>query len=334
MNDAPARNSDDLARLIQETLSELGYAADAKAIAERVVGLNRGLPAEDEFSVICSWLGRTTLIHKLDQVQAPASSRATYQVPDLFANFKDAGPCLVEVKVSKDQTISFRPDYMGKIKAYADLIGRPLLIAWKYNSIWMLFEARHMRLANVNFNISLSEALRQNLLGVLVGDVAFGISEKSGVHFECAKEELLHTEKRDDDSGISFSEQWRMRISDVYFTDREGQRRNDLHPETQQIFTGLELESDEEHFPDRIKLSFRPREDQMQFAHTALVHLLNWERSGEQPQNWRHLLHAPTVIRSIENFGHALERALSEKVVRLILHQQPVDWPEFLPRRP
>jgi hypothetical protein len=53
-NQAP----DDIERLIQEVLSELGYSGDAASIARKVKRLNLGLPAEDEFSVICAWLGR------------------------------------------------------------------------------------------------------------------------------------------------------------------------------------------------------------------------------------------------------------------------------------
>ena len=44
-------------RLIQEVLAELGRDADPKAIAEQVKRLDLGLPAEDEFIAVCSWLG-------------------------------------------------------------------------------------------------------------------------------------------------------------------------------------------------------------------------------------------------------------------------------------
>lgn len=83
---------DDLARLIQDVLSELGYAANARELAKRVHRLDLGLPAEDEFSVICSWLGKCRLLHKLDQKQVPPGSRDTFQVPDLLALFDIGGP--------------------------------------------------------------------------------------------------------------------------------------------------------------------------------------------------------------------------------------------------
>jgi hypothetical protein len=170
--------------------------------------------------------------------------------------------------------------------------------------------------------------MKQNLLGVLTGDVAYSLGAGAGIHFDCAKEELISVE----DEGGHFIEQWQARISDVFFTDGAGQRRDDLHRETQQLFAGWDLERRDEISAYSIRLSFVPGENQMQFAHSALVQLLAWERPTGAPQNWRHLLRAPTITRSIGAFGQALDRALRESVVHHIIHQQPVDWPDFLPR--
>lgn len=328
-----ADDSEDVARLIQEILSELGHGADPKAVVARVRALDRGLPAEDEFSVVCSWLGQTRLIHKLDQLQAPAASRDYFQVPDLLAAFQAAGPMLIEVKVSRQQTLSFRPDYLGRLQAYADLVGHPLLIAWKFHSMWTLFEARHLTLARTNFNITHAEAMRQNLLGVLAGDIAFVLGERSGLHFNAAKEALIETQPNGPDEGEGYTETWQARWTEIYFTDREGRPREDLHPETKQVFASWDLQQREEHFDDSIVVHFEPGESQVQFAHVALVYLLGWERKTGEPVSWRHLLRAPTVVRSIENFGAALERALEEKVLTYILRQQPNAWPPFLPPR-
>jgi Holliday junction resolvase len=320
--------ADDMARLIQTVLTDIGSVADPAEVTRQVSGLDRGLPAEDEFSVICAWLGQCRLIHKLDQQQAPVSSRETYQVPDLLAAFKAAGPFLIEVKVKQDRTLSFRPDYFRRLTAYAELLRLPLLIAWKFHSMWSLFDARHLRVAQTNFNITHSEAMKQNLLGVLAGDVAYSLGAGAGVHFDCAKEELIGVQAEGDD----FTEQWLMRISDVFFTDGAGRRRDNLHAETKQLFAGWDLQRREGISANSIRLSFVPSENQTQFAHGALVQLLAWERPTGTLQNWRHLLRAPTITRSIGDFAQALDRALHEGVVYHILHQQPVDWPDFLPR--
>lgn len=125
----------DLPRLIQDVLAELGYDADVAAVAEGVRRLDIGLPIEDEFSVVCAWLGKCQLLHKLDQHQVPIASKQKYQVPDLLAKFStqtSKSPVLIEVKSKKDKLLSFKPEYMGRLQNYADLVGMPLL--WLGNS--------------------------------------------------------------------------------------------------------------------------------------------------------------------------------------------------------
>jgi Holliday junction resolvase len=246
-------------------------------------------------------------------------------VPDLLAVFSGAGPVLVEVKVNKGQTLSFKPDYLARLQAYADLLGKPLLIAWKWHSLWTLFDARHLQLAKKNFNITHERAMRQNLLGLLAGDVAFTLRPGSGIHLDIAKEELMGTEHGD---GGDFTETWKMRIAGVYFTGGNGERLSGLHGETQQLFATWDLQPEEEHSPDKILQSFVVREGQVQFAHVALVHLLSWE-SRSNPLAWRHLLQAPRITRTIDDFGRALDRGLKEGVVQYILHQRPETTPDF-----
>ena len=91
-------------RLIKEVLAELGRDADPKQIADRVWHLERGLPAEDEFIAVCSWLGKSRPIHKLDQHQTPARSLGDYQVSGLFTLYGNVSPVLVEVKSKKAHT--------------------------------------------------------------------------------------------------------------------------------------------------------------------------------------------------------------------------------------
>lgn len=322
MNETPP----DIERLIQDVLAELGFAADAKDVARRVRRLNHGLPAEDEFSVICAWLGRTRLLHTLGQHQTPMASKADFQVPDIIALFEAGGPFLVEVKVCNDQTLSFKPDYYARLTQYAALLNMPLLIAWKFRSLWTLFDVRHVKLARTNFNISYNEAMRQNLFGVLAGDVAFKLAEGAGLHLDIAKEELIESIPTDN----GFEETWRMRISAVQFTATGGEFRTDLHPETTQLFAVWDLESSEVHSPTHIRQSFTVGAEGMEFAHRALVKLLDWEGAMEDGASWRTVLRSQEITRSIAHFGAALERGLAEGVVSHIFRQRPVAMPDFI----
>ena len=322
MTDTPP----DIERLIQDVLAELGFDADAGEVARRVRRLNHGLPAEDEFAVICAWLGRTRLLHKLDQHQIPARSKSDFQVPDILAMFEAGGPFLIEVKVCNDRTLSFKPDYHARLVRYADQMGLPLLLAWKHYSLWTLVDIRHVTLARKNFNISHGEAMRQNLLGILAGDVAFKLAEGAGIHLDIAKEQLIETRPSDD----GFEETWQMRVTGVHFTAGGGAVRTDLHPETTQLFATWDLQSSEEHSPTHIRQSFTVGAEGVEFAHRALVGLLAWEKREDEPTNWRTLLRSPEITRSIAHFGAALERGLAEGVVYNILHQHPVTLPDFI----
>ncbi|MEO8729260.1 MAG: restriction endonuclease [Rhodoferax sp.] len=318
----------DLPRLIQDVLAELGFDADAAAVAERVRRLDIGLPVEDEFAVVCAWLGKCQLLHKLDQHQVPIASKHEYQVPDLLAKFSTQTskvPVLIEVKSKKGKVLSFKPDYMERLQSYADLMGMPLLVAWKYHNLWMLFETRHMKKTNKNFNITFETAMRENLIGALAGDIAYKIGAGAGIHLRFRKDKLLSTSNTDEGS----TEQWAMTIDDVSFTDREGVFRTDLDGEVQSLFTAWDLEEAEEHTDSHVQLKFVASEG-MQFAHTALVHLLNWESPNESRPHWRGLLRKEQVTANVANFSATLDKAFKQKVVSHIFHVLPHAMPGFL----
>lgn len=323
-----ATDSNDDDRLIYEVLSELGRNADAAAIAAKVRRLERGLPAEDEFTAICAWLGRTELIHKLDQQQCPRTSLERFQVPDLLACFATAGPVLIEVKSKQASKLSFTPEYVGRLRAYADKLGLPLLIAWKWRGLWTLFDVRHLHQARKNFNISLSGAIRENLLGVLAGDVAYKIAAGAGMSFRFRKEQLLSS--ADDEDAVS--EQWLMRVDRVGFTTAGGQPSDSLSPDVKTLFTTWDLAERQTHTSKYVEVTFQAGEEGMMFAHMALVHLLNWAQPRGEPINWRKAIRRDTVVANLTNFAAALDAGLAQRVVHLVLHQQPVTLPDFLAR--
>ena len=328
----------DLPRLIQDVLAELGYEGDVAEVAKRVRRLDIGLPAEDEFSVVCAWLGKCELLHKLDQCQVPAESKKNFQVPDLLARFStqsSTSPVLIEVKSKSDKVLSFKPEYLNGLKKYAELMGMPLLIAWKFNDIWVLFDSMHMkkdsRKGVKNFKISFFDAMKENLLGVLAGDVAYSIGEGAGVHFRLRKDELLRAEIGDDDCKI---EEWKYVIEDVSFTDYMGGRLGkELSTDVQSLFATWGLESEEVHTDSHIDLHFVAEGGGIEYAHAALVSLLNWESRRDGRPHWRRLLKEEKITESVTSFTAALYAAHGQKVVSLILHQIPNTMPEFLPSK-
>lgn len=318
---------DDLARAIREALADLGIDADPSRIADHVRRLNRGLPAEDEFAAICAWLGKCELLHRLDQRQVPLSSTGKFQVPDLLVKFETAGAVLVEVKVRKAKKLSFKPDYLERLTNYASLTGLPLLIAWKFHGMWTLFDVRRLRKARTNFNIEFGEAMQHSLLGVLGGDFSYQLRDGAGIRLIFAKEELLETGEEDG----KITETWRMRVADAYLSGEGGERRDDLHPETQQIIAVANLEESQDHSADQVRWSFTARGSQ--FAHMVLPQLIELEGDRPPGEMWRAIISRPTILRSIGNFSEAINRAYKEGIVHLILHLQPQSSPDFLPGR-
>ncbi len=185
-----------------------------------------------------------------------------------------------------------------------------------------------MKKAAKNFNIKLDTAMRENLLGVMAGDVAYKVGAGAGVHLRFRKDKLIESEESED----SYTEQWIMTIDDVSFTDREGKRRTDIDDEVQSLITAWDLEEKEEHTDSHIKLSFVAGDVGIQFAHTSLVHLLNWELPHGNGPHWRSLLRKEQITSNVVSFSAALDAAYRQRFVSHIFHILPHAMPEFLPQ--
>ncbi|CAI0969565.1 Uncharacterised protein [Serratia proteamaculans] len=325
MKDKPS----DLERLIHESLEQLGWAADATAIAERVNRLNIGLPLEDEFSIICGWLGQCTLVHKLDQQQYPTTSNDIFQVPDLLANFNVRGAgnttVLIEVKSHKGNVLSFRPDYVSRLRAYSQLLGLPILIAWRRYGIWSLVDLDLFTKATKNFNLNFNDAMRNSLMSKVLGDFSYTPQVNSGVHISCKKERLIETIKTDE--GIK--ENWQMVIDDVYFTNGENEQLRDLSPIAQQLFHSWNLTTIELHSDSHVVMHNTINEESAMFAHMALTRLLTFH-GREDEVHWRHHLQHDAAISSVLDFRSGIEENLKAGIIKYIFDIEPVNVPGFL----
>jgi Holliday junction resolvase len=318
---------EDAARLIQDVIAELGWTADPAAIADGVRRLDIGLPAEDEFAVVCAWLGRCELIHKLDQQQVPVSSRDEFQVPDLLAKFNTAKtPVLIEVKTKVDKILSMQPRLLSRLQNYADLVGLPLLIAWKWMGIWVLFEPRHLTKANKNFNIRFGDAVMQSLMGVLAGDKHFVLGKGAGLHLLFRKEKLLGTTVEGDVA----TEQWQMVLEDVTFTGFDGEQRKSLPVAVESLLMVADLEQQEEHTETHMIRRYVCTERTLNIAHRALVQLLQWEAKDEKAPSWRPLLRASQVSSTVNDLSETLEEAMAQRVVYNVFNTYPKDIPAYI----
>jgi len=319
----------DIERLIHESLEQLGWTADAASIADKVKRLNIGLPLEDEFSIICGWLGQCNLIHKLDQQQYPISSKDSFQVPDLLGNFNVRGAgnttVLIEVKSCEKNVLSFRPDYVSKLKAYGELLGLPVLIAWRRYGVWSLVHLDVFSKAKKNFNLSFNDAIRNSLMSKFLGDFSYTPQVNSGVHISFKKEKLIETMETDE--GIE--EKWHMIIDDVYFTNKDREKLRSLSPIAQQLFLSWDLITTESHSDSHMVMHNTIEEQSSMFAHMALTRLLSFH-SREDEVHWRRHLQHDSVISNILDFRSGIEENLAAGIVKYIFDIEPINNPDFL----
>ena len=324
-------NDQKFPNLIYEAIAELGVSSDPKAIAERVKHLSRGLPAEDEFSMILRESGKCSLVHKLDQYQSPPESKEYYRVPDLLVIFDHQGhkiPTLIEIKYTKGETLKWRVDYFESLKRYGEVLKLPMLVAWKQKSLgglWTLFELRHFKPIKKNYRITWKDSLKENLMGVLVGDFAIVLKKGVGLHIKMWREEKI---KEDQKEGI---ETWKTRIEEVYFTNSEGEYLKRINNGLFIFLFSAKLEEKQTIEGRQVNLHFVISEEQLVWAHQAFVNYFSLlTNDSPQPFIWRELLQKDSVPFNLSTLKKAAKEGISQKIVRCGLHQIPNQKPDIL----
>lgn len=315
----------DRSRILHEALEQCGWE-NADQVVQRVLRLDLGLPAEDEFAVICSWLGKCSLVHKLDQQQIPKSSKETFQVPDLLAVFNTDNNqyrVLIEVKTKQDENLTLRAKDRERLITYSELLGIPILFAWKRHSIWTLFDISLFERFNKNYCVNFFSALSNSLMSLLAGDMHYQLGDGVGLHLKLRKDEI-HESDGD-------TETWKTKIEDVYLQDYNGDKNYTFSPRTLSILNTCELDENTEIDDETIRQSFTVRSDVGNVAHRAIETLLKLKKSdAENNIHWRSLLVDESPLHSISNFQKALDEALNLKFVKYIFILQPQKYPDFI----
>lgn len=313
----------DRSRVLHEALEQSGWK-NPEEVIQRVKRLELGLPAEDEFAVICSWLGKCSLVHKLDQQQIPKSSHDIYQVPDLLAVFNTENhqyKVLIEVKTKQDKKLTLREKDREKLLRYGELLGMPVLFAWKYYGLWILFDISLFKRFNKNYRVDLETALKNSLMSLLAGDMNYQLGDGVGLHLKFRKDEI-HESNGD-------TETWKTRIEDIYLQDFNGERNYKFSPKTLSILNTCEIEENTEVDDEFISQSFVVRPGMGNMAHRAMEKLLKMA-DDDANIHWRSLLVDESPLHSIADFQSALNEALKQKFVKYILLQHPQEYPDFI----
>ena len=324
---------DPTARLVYEAIQRLGRDAEPEQLADAVKRLELGLPAEDEFSVLLCWLGRCRLVHKLDQHQAPPGSKEQYRIPDLLVVFDLEDhriAALVEVKATKGDSLSWRPDYYEALQRYGEQLGLPVLVAWKWKpaGLWALFELRNFERTARNYKLAFKTAAKQNLMGLLAGDFVVAFKSGAGLHIRMRKVEKLGHHEGENKVPV----EWLVRVEDAYFTNGEGARVDKLGPGLWPLLLSAPLEEESRFEEGYITQSFViPAGELAEWAHRAMVVLLEFFQDGvDSPLNWREILLNQRVPIECSVLRKAAQEGISKGFVRYVLRQEPITKPDFL----
>ena len=327
-------SNDTLARLFHEAIQQLGWSTDSASLVNRVKRLSLGIPAEDEFAFLLSWLGKCSIVHRLDQSQYPPISRESFQVPDLFACFETKTglkSVLIEVKVSSKDKLSWKADYLSRLKKYSSLMGLPLLIAWKFHNMWILVDLNNFKLARSNYHLTLNDAMRNNLMSFLAGDFGYVMKPKVGLHFHFKKIELLS--RVEEESGV-LHEAWVLRVDKVMFTDASDKEISNLPTGMWPLFLAADPNSIEDVDDDYIYQHLIITEDSgVRFAHTALpvlIQFMQMIKNKDSIIHWRKHLDAHKFPVEFQLFKKAADESLKKGFIQYVLHQRPVNIPDFL----
>jgi hypothetical protein len=323
------RNKESLIRQLLDVLLLVDESTPEGAILERLEQLQRGLEPENEFALILSWLGKCRLVHKLGQEQLPLNSSYAYRVPDLLAVFEHEGkliPVLIEVKTTEPSdpttlelgTLTLNWKYL----AYAELLGLPMLVAWKHRGLWTLFEMRHAQLATVNYKIDFGSALKENLLGMLAGDFSYHLAPGTEIRMRIRK--LTQPDPETDD--------FEGEVLDVHFANPAGEPIPSIrHLWSLFMFWDNEAEVVDEG-DDVVQRFVVPDVRQAEFASRTLSQIVHAFAGLQGSQvSWRSIVH------DTEHLAHdtGRMRALVEEgarygVITDIWNLRPRSSPSFL----
>jgi Holliday junction resolvase len=318
-------------RRFAEALAQLGNGSSPKRLAERVKQLEMGLPAEDHFMLLLSWLDRCHMVHRLDQLQLPlGEASAAFRVPDLLAVFFHEGgetPVLIEVKKTKKDKLKWSEKYLRALQHYADVLQLPLLVAvqWQDGGLWTLNDVGVFWKANVNYHLDAGSAFDNNLMCELAGDFLCSMRVGVGMHMTLKK---LSEPERDADGVIVSMD---AAITDAHFEDANGDRLDSLGAEINALFLAVDQEVTCEETADAVIQRFviTDKSPSVFAQHLLLPAVLGPKALNiKPPVQWRKLIEH----RQFTFSGRDVARATA--LAKTLTHQskslRPHIWPSVL----
>jgi len=324
-------NKDSLSKIVPF----LGFSTKIADLLPRLNRLMCGLPKEDEFIALAVWMEKCKFAHKLGQEQFPVSSSDKYGVPDIFAVFDINGqevPVLIEVKFRQHTLplakLKFTDRYYSKLNNYANLLGLPLLIAWKVSGYWVLFDIHEMQHYKSTYYIDWSAAMKADLMFLLLDSVL--VFPKSGVSFTIVLEDLGPTEHK-----MSAGKERLCKCHSVRFLDPNGNPISKISWPQFILWMFADHEEKQSRHDNFIELTFEVPEDPPFLPTYTLLPIMLFEMRAEErrPRNWYDVIKKRNFSPiSYSQFKQAIQDGLGiffQYVFQIVPHNRP----DFLPAR-
>lgn len=339
MNPDNGHKKFDEAWLIWDARAELGFSTNPKELIEKINQLKRGLPKEDEFIALSTWMGKCKLIHKLDQKQYPELSKQEYQVPDLFACYEYNGrevPVLIEVKSIKRGKLSFtNADYNRRMK-YSQLTGLPILLAWHVEELdlWCLFELSKMQKKVSAFHIDFKTAIeREDLMGILLDNIIFSI--KKGTKLVIQIEIVKGTEVRNETDQTL--KKFTGVLRDFGVVNAAGERiplDSLISRFLYLIFLLVDNDVSNTEDGNYVTQTFYTTQDQTVFGYQILGVASFGTEAFENPGlDWRGIIKDESFRIAYEDVKSAAKEGVHKGVVKWVIQNVPKPIPRFLEKR-
>lgn len=297
-------------------------------IRSKLLQLNRGRPAESEFAALALWSGHCKYIHKLDIDTLPGD--CTYEVPDFLCFLDVKGkivPILVEVKTSKNEVLKFTKKYYSALKSFADELGLPVLIAFKFTGFglpwWALFELQKILTPRGTGKANIREVLRHDLTSTLFGNFHFQIRKGATIAMKISKERI----ERDDSGSIVSMDG---RIEDIYWETPEG-KRVEWVSLLDMLFMLSEDDVKIEEYQEHIVQKFYKVSDNMTISYWALPLAVSPSKylAGETIP-WDRTIRNQGFSFLLTDVEEAVERAQKSGLAGPMIFTKPQDMPQFL----
>jgi Holliday junction resolvase len=299
--------------------------ADPAAFVKRVQSIEYGLSAEIEFAAILSWLGRCSLVHRLDQDYFASHSKEKWCIPDLFAIFEHGGvraPVLIEVKTRNRERLAFRTSDLESMQRYASALSLPMLVAWKPRRLgfWLLVDPIHAEKKDGKSVLSLEASMKNNLLSAVAGDFLVVPKPDAGIFFK-AKIIKKTRETKTGFEGIA-------QLTNVEFRDAIGKPVKGLPAAIVALmFSCMKIADEVEN--NEVRRSF-VTDDKMIYAQQVLRTAVAFRQKGVKPIRWRHVAKDLDAYLSRDTLHDEIHRHFGTFVQYQFL-QHPHAWPDFLP---